>query len=81
MELYPTVIRNTATGFINFWGKSLGAISTFLVYFLYSYSPLYIIIGFVIAAFLAMVAGILWSKETKDYTYEDIIIEEDGTEE
>ena len=72
-EIYPTVIRNTATGVINFWGKSAGAISTFLVYFLYSFSPLYVIIGFVIASLFSMIGGILWWKETKDATYEEVI--------
>ena len=65
-EFYPTVFRNTATGFINMWGKGAGAVATFLVYILYTTSPLAIVMLFIHAAFVSMLAGVLWDTETKD---------------
>lgn len=75
LEIYPTVVRNTAAGFINFWGKSSGALSTVLVHSLYQISPLSVVIFFILAALVSMVMGCLWTKETKDAVYEEIIEE------
>ena len=73
LELYPTVIRNTATGFINMWGKIGGAIATALVYILFYISGYLIVTCFVLAALLSMVAAWLWTKETKDMDLQDVV--------
>ena len=75
-ELYPTVIRNTATGFINFWGNSGGALSTALMYVLYYINPLFGVSMFVGAALVSLIAALLWDTETKDAIFEEIIDEE-----
>ena len=72
-ELYPTVIRNTATGFINMWGKIGGVIATALVYILFYISGYLIVACFVLAGLLSTVAAWLWTKETKDVDLQDVV--------
>ena len=71
-ELYPTVIRNTATGFINMWGKSGGVIATALVYIIFYISGYLMVACFVLSALLSMVAAWLWTKETRDVDLQDV---------
>ena len=71
-ELYPTVIRSTASGFINMWGASGGVLATVLVYTLFFVSEYLLVACFVLSALLCMVAAWLWTKETKDMDLQDV---------
>ena len=75
LEMYPTVIRNSAVGFINFWGKTAGASSTVVVYSLFHVRPFYVLSFFLLASLVSMVMGLLWTKETKHAAYEEILDE------
>lgn len=66
MEVYPTVMRNTATGFINFWGKLGGSLATLLSYYLFLSSPSWVIGVFVVNCVVSFTASMLWTVETKD---------------
>ena len=71
-EYYPTVIRATATGFINFWGKLGGVLGASLAYFTFYVNPYITVSLFVVAASFQFFISILLDKETKDIDLKDI---------
>ena len=71
-ELYPTSFRNAAMGFINSCGKFGGAIGAGLVYFLFYISPYYVLGMLAGAALLVVLCSLLYNKETKDVTLQDV---------
>ena len=71
-ELYPTVFRNTAMGFINSWGKLGGVIGAGAVYVLYYYSPILVVTMFSASALLVTICSWIWNKETKKAVMMDV---------
>lgn len=72
-EAFPTIVRNTATGFIDFWGKFGGALGTALVYVLFYKSPYGLVTMFAASAGLQLVVSFVFSKETKDVKLVDTV--------
>lgn len=75
-ECYPTVIRATATGFINFWGKMGGVAGTILIYALFHVTPLLAVSVIVGASLLGMGASFWFNIETQYSVIEDVIVED-----
>jgi MFS family permease len=64
-ESFPTIIRSTASGFINGWGKLGGVVGTTCVYLLF-YVSSYLVIGlFLFCSLIGFVAIIIYDRETR----------------
>ena len=63
-ESFPTMIRNTATGFVNSSGKFGAVTGTALVYLLFYKSPTAVVCCFLLASLLSTVCSFLLKKDT-----------------
>ena len=77
-DVYPTVFRNTAMGFINSWGKLGGVVGAGAVYALYYYSPILVVTMFSASALLVAISSWIWNKETKEAMIMDLRENTDG---
>ena len=75
-EYFPTVIRSTASGFVNTCGKLGGVVGSAGVYSMFYTSPYLVVSMFVIASGISFVATLVWDKETKRQRIQDVILDE-----
>jgi MFS family permease len=64
-ESFPTMIRTTATGFVNACGKLGGVLGTGIVYLLFYTSPYSVIGLFVFISFAGFLGIMIYNRETK----------------
>ena len=73
LEIYPTVCRTTAMGFINLWGKVGGVLGCAGVYILFYWSVKLVVGMYVLVGVLAFVPTLFYNKETKDLQLTDTL--------
>jgi hypothetical protein len=71
-ESFPTIIRSTATGFINAWGKIGGVLGASSVYFLFYVNTFYLMGLFVFISFAGFIGVIIYDRETRYEVLEEI---------
>lgn len=72
LENYPTYIRTTASGFVNFWGKIGGVLGVVGVYALFYLSPYLLVTMYAANTLLSLVGAALFTKETRYLEVQDI---------
>eukprot|EP00116_Pleurobrachia_bachei_P007197 sb/3467459/ len=72
LENYPTSVRTTASGFVNFWGKIGGVVGVIGVYALFYVSPYLVVTMYVVASLMSFVGAALFTKETRDLEIADV---------
>ena len=76
LENYPTYIRTTASGFVNFWGKVGGVLGVVGVYASFHVSPHLLVTMYVASCLMSLVGAALFTKETRHLAVEDITDQE-----
>ena len=76
LENYPTYIRTTASGFVNFWGKVGGVLGVVGVYALFYVSPYLLVTMYVASSLMSLVGAALFTKETRYLEVQDITDQE-----
>lgn len=72
LENYPTYIRTTASGFINFFGKIGGVMGVVGIYVLFYISPYLLVTMYVASCLISLVGSILFTKETRYFDVKDV---------
>ena len=72
LENYPTHIRTTASGFVNFWGKVGGVMGVVGVYALFYVSPYLLVTMYTASTLMSLVGAALFTKETRHLEVQDI---------
>ena len=71
LENYPTHIRTTASGFVNFWGQLGGAIGIVGVYALFYLSPYLLVTMYVVSSLMSLIGAAVFTKETRYFDVQD----------
>ena len=77
LEVFPTVLRSTASGFVTSCGQLGSTLGTALAYPVYPVSPIAVVSLIVGYAAVMLVASLIWDLETRDCVLTDNIT---GTE-
>ena len=66
LEMYPTVLRSTASGFATSCGQMGGGLGSLLAYCMYPISPVIVVSLIVGFAGIQLIVAFIWNKESKD---------------